>query len=110
MAASSSSGVARKVDDLGRIVLPVETRRMFGIQPGDELEVSVDGGCILLRRLEVRCVFCDGVEGLRTYRSKQVCRSCSSALSVSGLSVPGEADGGVVDAPLGDVELGGYGR
>ena len=76
----TSTGIARKVDDLGRIVLPVEMRRLFGIKPGDEMEISVDGGGIQLRKVEVRCVFCDGSVDLKPFREKQVCDSCSAAL------------------------------
>jgi transcriptional pleiotropic regulator of transition state genes len=79
----SPTGIARKVDDLGRIVLPVEMRRLFGIRPGDEMEITVDGGGIQLRKVEVRCVFCDGGDGLRPYREKQVCKDCSAALKDS---------------------------
>ena len=94
-----STGMARKVDDLGRIVLPVEMRRMFGIKPGDELEIGVDGGSILLRKIEARCVFCGEGATLQPYREKQVCRSCRSGLGAA------EADGQLVDAPLGDIKL-----
>jgi transcriptional pleiotropic regulator of transition state genes len=72
--------MARKVDDLGRIVLPVETRRLFGIRPGDALEISVAEGSILLRKLESGCVFCDGREGLREFKGKLVCPECSGEL------------------------------
>jgi transcriptional pleiotropic regulator of transition state genes len=75
----TSTGIARKVDDLGRIVLPVEMRRLFGIRPGDEMEISVDGGGIQLRKVEVRCVFCEGSVDLRPFREKQVCSDCSVA-------------------------------
>ena len=91
-----STGMARKVDDLGRIVLPVEMRRMFGIRPGDELEIGVDGGAILLRKIEAHCVFCGGDAGLRPYREKQVCKACSQELGAT------EAHGDLVDAPLAD--------
>ncbi len=97
-----STGVARKVDDLGRIVLPVELRRVFNIRSGDELQIAVDGGDILLRKLEARCVFCEGHEALRAYRGKQVCTSCALGLGA-------ESQGDVVDAPLGDAKLGGDG-
>ena len=86
----NSTGMARKVDDLGRIVLPVEMRRQFGIRPGDEMEISVDGGAIQLRKIEARCVFCDGVDGLRTFRSKQVCEGCWTTV---GLAADGQDDG-----------------
>ncbi len=108
--------MARKVDDLGRIVLPVEMRRMFGIQPGDELHIAVDGACILLHKPQAGCVFCAGVEGLATYRDKLVCRSCARDLlgldRVAGGSQPqiSESQGDLVDPPLGDVELGGNSR
>ena len=98
-----STGVARKVDDLGRIVLPVELRRLFDIRSGDELQIAVDGGDIVLRKVEARCVFCDGHQALRPYRGKQVCTSCA-------LGLRAEPQGDVVNPPLGDVELGGDGR
>lgn len=107
--------MARKVDDLGRIVLPVEMRRMFGIQPGDELQIAVDGACILLHKPHPGCVFCDGIDGLGAYRGKPVCRSCARGLvgfgEVAGgsdVAVP-EPEGDLVDPPLGDAELGGNG-
>ena len=79
-----STGMARRVDDLGRIVLPVEMRRMFGIRAGDELEIGVDGGTILLRKVEARCIFCEGPDRLRPYRAKLVCAPCALELSASG--------------------------
>ena len=100
----TSTGMCRKVDDLGRIVLPVEMRRMFGIRSGDELEIAVDGGFILLRKVQAHCVFCDRSERLRSYRDKQVCASCAQELGVS------ESQGHLVHASLGDRELGSDGR
>lgn len=94
-----STGMARKVDDLGRIVLPVEMRRMFGIRPGDELEIGVDGGAILLRKIEDHCVFCGDGAQLRPYREKQVCSDCVQSLGA------GEAQRSLVNAPLGDIQL-----
>ena len=76
-----SLGMARKVDDLGRIVLPVELRRLFGIRSGDELEISVDEGAILLRKIEARCALCEGADALREFRGKQVCQACADDLS-----------------------------
>ena len=87
----NSTGMARKVDDLGRIVLPVEMRRQLGIRPGDEMEISVDDGTIQLRKIEARCVFCDGVDGLRTFRSRQVCEECWATLAASTLAEHSEA-------------------
>jgi transcriptional pleiotropic regulator of transition state genes len=77
----TSTGMARKVDDLGRIVLPVETRRLFGIQPGDALEISVSEGTIVLRKIETGCVFCGSRDGVREYKNKLVCASCRGDLT-----------------------------
>lgn len=73
-------GIARRVDDLGRIVLPSELRHLFGIAPGDAMDVSIDGDAIVLRKVDLACVFCDGVADLRTYRGKEVCGACVIAL------------------------------
>jgi transcriptional pleiotropic regulator of transition state genes len=76
----TSTGMARKVDDLGRIVLPVETRRLFGIRPGDAMEISVIEGTIVLRKIETGCVFCDRDDATREYKGKLVCPSCAADL------------------------------
>ena len=70
------SGIARKVDDLGRVVLPVEIRRALGIGKGDEVDISIDEDAVVLRKVEARCTFCAGTDGLRLYRGRQVCSSC----------------------------------
>jgi transcriptional pleiotropic regulator of transition state genes len=80
------TGMARKVDDLGRIVLPVELRRLHGIQTGDALEISVDGDAIVLRKLSQGCVFCGSVDGLSSYRSRAVCTDCRDGLTTPAAS------------------------
>jgi AbrB family transcriptional regulator, transcriptional pleiotropic regulator of transition state genes len=75
------TGMARKVDDLGRIVLPVELRRLHGIQTGDALEISVDGDAIVLRKLALGCVFCGIEDGLRQFKGRVVCGSCTDDLA-----------------------------
>src|SRR5215207_6571038 len=52
------SGIARKIDDLGRIVIPAETRRLFNIREGDQLLISIEGTGIVIRKLESTCAFC----------------------------------------------------
>lgn len=76
----TSTGMARKVDDLGRIVLPVETRRLFGIHPGDALEIGVAEGAITLRKMERACTFCEGVFEVREFKGKLVCANCVTEL------------------------------
>jgi transcriptional pleiotropic regulator of transition state genes len=75
------TGVARKVDQLGRVVLPAEVRRQFGISPGDLIEIAVDSDAILLTKVEDRCVFCSGTENLREFSGKLVCSGCVSRLA-----------------------------
>lgn len=76
-------GMARKVDRLGRIVLPAEMRRLFSIDEGDLLEIHVDEGRIILSKLEIRCTLCGSLDELRLYRDKRVCQDCIKALNAS---------------------------
>ncbi len=73
--------MSRKVDELGRIVLPVELRRLHGIRPGDALDISVDGDSIVLRKIERGCVFCSGEADLVAYRGRSVCAPCLREIS-----------------------------
>ena len=73
-----STGLPRRIDHLGRIVVPVEMRRMLEISPGDELEISVQGEKITMVRMKKGCVFCGTDENLRTYRDKQICPTCAA--------------------------------
>jgi transcriptional pleiotropic regulator of transition state genes len=75
------TGVARKVDQLGRVVLPAEVRRRFGIRPGDMIEIAVDTDAILLTKVEDRCVFCADATELIEFSSKLVCGRCVSRLA-----------------------------
>jgi transcriptional pleiotropic regulator of transition state genes len=80
--------MARKVDDLGRIVLPVELRRLHGIQTGDALEISVDGDAIVLRKLSPGCIFCGAESDLSSYRDRAICRGCRDDLTTPVGSSP----------------------
>ena len=71
-----STGIVRKVDELGRIVLPVEMRRTLGIAERDELEIYLEKDCIILQKYEESCIFCGSTRGLITYRRKVVCQEC----------------------------------
>lgn len=70
------SGITRKIDDLGRIVIPAETRRMFNIQEGDHLFVSVEAGNIVLRKLTDTCTFCGSDVNVSLFKGKGICASC----------------------------------
>jgi len=73
--------MVRKIDDLGRVVVPAETRRLFNIHEGDELAISVENGGIVLRKLNAICVFCEGDEGLADFKARSVCRTCRDKIS-----------------------------
>ena len=71
-----STGIVRKVDDLGRIVLPIELRRMLDIAERDELEIFMESDRIVLQKYEPTCIFCDSPRDLVSFNAKNVCRDC----------------------------------
>ena len=71
-----STGIIRKVDDLGRIVLPIELRRTLDIAERDELEIYMENDQVILRKYEPTCLFCASDRKLITYNGKNVCRDC----------------------------------
>lgn len=75
-----STGIVRKVDELGRIVLPIELRRTLDIAEKDPLEIYVDGTSIVLKKYQPSCVFCDNGENIVTYKGKNVCSACIKTL------------------------------
>ncbi len=78
-------GVVRKIDHLGRIVIPVEIRRVFGIVPGDELDIALspDGEGISVTKVESTCVFCKGTDTLVEFQGKLVCAVCRKGVSAT---------------------------
>lgn len=78
-----STGVVRKVDELGRIVLPIELRRTLGIEEKDALEIYVDHEKIILKKYEPGCTLCGNMEHLYPKKDKLVCSKCVDALSRS---------------------------
>lgn len=75
-----STGIVRKVDELGRIVLPIELRRTLDIAERDSLEIYVDGPSIVLRKYQPACIFCDDARDVVNYKGKNVCPNCIKAL------------------------------
>lgn len=71
-----STGIIRKVDDLGRIVLPIELRRMLDIEERDELEIYMENERIILQKYEPSCIFCGSSRDLISYRERNVCQDC----------------------------------
>lgn len=77
-----STGVVRRVDELGRIVIPIELRRNLDIGEKDALEIYVDGNHIILKKYEPACVFCGHAKEVHNFKDKNVCKSCLSELNV----------------------------
>ncbi len=71
-----STGIVRKVDELGRIVLPIELRRTLDIAEKDSLEIYVDEDSIILKKYHPACIFCDSAQDIVTYKGKNICKSC----------------------------------
>ena len=75
-----STGIVRKVDELGRIVLPIELRRKLEIAERDALEIYVEGCTIILKKYEPACVFCGDARDVITYKGRNVCRNCLDSM------------------------------
>lgn len=71
-----STGIVRKVDELGRIVLPIELRRTLEIAERDSLEIYVDGSTIILKKYEPACIFCGDARDVVNYKGRNICRPC----------------------------------
>lgn len=76
-----STGIVRKVDELGRIVLPIELRRTLGIEEKDRIEIFVDGESIILRKYQPACIFCDNARDIINYKGKNICPECIKAMN-----------------------------
>ena len=76
-----STGIIRKVDELGRIVLPIELRRVLDIAERDELEIYTESDRVILKKHQAACVFCNSTKALITFKDKQVCETCARGLS-----------------------------
>lgn len=76
-----ATGIVRRVDELGRIVLPVELRRTLDIEEKDQLEIFLEEDKIVLRKFDPACLFCGGTQELVSYKGKNVCQSCLDALN-----------------------------
>ena len=71
-----STGIVRKVDELGRVVLPIELRRTLDIAVRDELEIYLDDDKVVLKKYEPSCIFCASERSLSSYKGKNICPTC----------------------------------
>ena len=71
-----ATGIVRRIDELGRVVLPIELRRTMNLEVRDPVEIFMEGESIVLRKYEAACLFCGGGHQLTTFRGKQICGDC----------------------------------
>ena len=76
-----STGIVRKVDELGRVVIPIELRRTLDIEEKDALEIYVEGEHIILKKYSPACIFCDDARDVTQYKGKNICKSCLTEMS-----------------------------
>jgi len=76
-----STGIVRRVDELGRVVIPIELRNKFGIYEKDPIEIFVDGSSIVLKKMNSSCTFCGSDKNLIPYADKLICPKCKEKIS-----------------------------
>ena len=76
-----STGIVRKIDELGRLVLPIELRKNMHLEIKDPLEIFVEDDMIILRKYESSCIFCGDARDNIIYENKHVCKKCIEKLS-----------------------------
>ncbi len=75
-----ATGIVRRVDELGRVVLPIELRRSLDINVKDPMEIYVDEDRIILKKYEPACIFCNQSEDVIVYKGKNICKNCLEEL------------------------------
>lgn len=75
-----ATGIVRKVDELGRIVIPIELRRTLEIEIKDPLEIFVDDNQIILKKYSPACIFCGNASNVQRIMNKNICTNCIEEL------------------------------
>lgn len=75
-----STGIVRRVDELGRIVIPKEMRKVLEIEQRDYVEISLEGSNIVLNKYENRCAFCGKIRPEHNFKQKKICKNCMEEL------------------------------
>lgn len=78
-----ATGIVRSIDDLGRVVLPIELRKVMSIQNKDKLEIYVDDSMIILKKYQPSCIFCGECETVSDFKGKNVCNKCLKEIKKS---------------------------
>ena len=71
-----STGVVRRIDELGRIVLPIEIRRSLDINVKDPVEIFIDNERIVLQKYSPSCIFCGDADNIVFFNGKRICAKC----------------------------------
>lgn len=71
-----ATGIVRRMDDLGRVVIPKEMRRMLGIKEGDPVEFYVNGDQVIVKKYSPGCMLCDSLDQLQDFNGKRICLEC----------------------------------
>lgn len=75
-----STGIVRRIDELGRIVLPIELRRTLDIGERETMEIFVEGSSVVLKKYRPTCIFCDSAKDIAIFKGKNICPKCLSEL------------------------------
>lgn len=82
-----STGIVRKVDELGRIVIPIELRRTLDIEVKNALEIYVDDDKIVLKKYQPACIFCNNAEDVINFKGKNLCKNCVEDIKNTPVSI-----------------------
>lgn len=75
-----STGMVRRIDNLGRIVLPIELRRVLDLDKDSALEIFIEGNQVVLKKYEPSCIFCGEAKDVETYKGRNICAKCRKAI------------------------------
>ena len=76
-----ATGIIRRIDELGRVVIPIEIRNQFKKNKKDPIEIFVDNSSIVLRKYELNCIFCGSTDDLIEYKGKLICKKCAEEIN-----------------------------
>ncbi len=76
-----STGIVRRLDTFGRVVLPMELRKLMNLDQNSSVELFVEGDSIILRKYTPACIFCGSFDGIKSFEGRMICESCIKQIS-----------------------------
>ena len=76
-----STGIVRRIDQLGRVTIPMETRNILGIKVNDSLEIFTEDNMIILKKYQPCCIFCGNARDVMTFKGQNICPACIKEIS-----------------------------